>query len=280
MKVYISADMEGVTGVTLSKEVLVEGHEYEHFRRQMTADVNAAVEGAISAGATEVLVNDGHWRMSNLLLEELHPAAQLIRGNHVKTLSMMEGIDSSFAVALFVGYHAMVGHSTGIMNETFWGREVLELRLNGEPIGEFAMNAGIAGAMGVPVGMVSGDDAIAAEARNLLGEAVEVAIVKQSIERFTAICLPPKVTAPMIRDAARRAVDTYASKRPWVVEGPVEFEIDWASTAEAATAALIPGVARVRPRTTSYRADSYMEAFRGLLASLLLGRSASDPYYG
>lgn len=280
MKIYISADMEGVTGVTLSEEVLIEGREYECFRRLMTADVNAAVEGAIEAGASEVLVNDGHWHMSNLLLEELHPAARLIRGNHVKPLSMMEGIDPSFAVVLFIGYHAMVGRNSGVMNETYWGREVLEFRLNGEPIGELAMNAAIAGAMGVPVGMVSGDDAVADEARALLGESVEVAVVKESLERFAAICLPPAVTAPLIRDAARRAVQRSALMRPWVVEGEVEFEVDWASTAEAATAALVPGCRRVSPRTTAYRADSYMEAFRGLLASLLLGKIASDPSYG
>lgn len=279
MKVYISADMEGITGTVVSKQVLEDGAEYARFRRLMTADVNAAVAGAFAGGATEVLVNDSHWSMTNILIEELDPRARLLSGFHVKPLVMLEGIDSSFAVALFVGYHAMVGHSAGVMNETFWGREMIELRLNGQPIGELALNAALAGAFGVPVGLVTGDDALAAEAHALLGD-VEAAVVKQARERWSAICLPPELTAQLISQGARRAVERSRELAPYAVTGPYRFEVEWTSTAEAAMAALIPGSERAAARIVAYSGDSYLDAFRGILACLLLGRTATDPLYG
>lgn len=279
MKVYISADMEGITGTVSSQQVLEDGADYHRFRRLMTQDVNAAVAGAFEGGATEVLVNDSHWKMINILIEELDPRARLLSGFHVKPLVMMEGIDTSFDLAFFVGYHAMVGRSHGVMNETFWGREMYELRLNGQPIGELAMNAAIAGVFGVPVGLVTGDDALADEAKTLLGE-LETVVVKYARDRWAAVCLPPSVTSDRIRDGARRAVERTSEFSPLSIEGPVRFEIEWTSTAEAASAALVPGSERVTPRVVSYIADDYLAAFRGVLACLLLGRTATDMVYG
>ena len=245
----------------------------------MTQDVNAAIEGAFDAGADEVLVNDSHARMTNILIEELDPRATLLSGAQFKPLMMMEGIDSSFDVVFCVGYHAMVGHSQGVLNETWWGREVYELRLNGQPIGELALNAGIAGAYGVPVALVTGDDAIAREAMSLLPH-VETVIVKEARERFAAICLPPQQTARLIRAGARRATERVGEITPWTVEMPARFEVEWASTAEAAAAAVVPGSERTGPRTVAYEAEDFLSAFQGLLACLIVGRTASDRTFG
>lgn len=271
--------MEGITGVVTSQQVLTDGADYNRFRRLMTHDVNAAIAGAFDGGATEVLVNDSHWTMTNILIEDLDSRARLISGFHVKPLVMMEGIDSSFDLVFLVGYHAMVGRSTGVINETFWGREMYELRLNGQPIGELTMNAAIAGAFGVPVGLVSGDDALAEEAESVLGE-VEIATVKYSIDRWAAECLPPQRTEQIIRESALRAVQRAAAFSPWVVEIPSQFEIEWTSTAEAGAAALVPGSKRLSPRVVAYSSEDYLGAFRGILACLLLGRTATDVTYG
>jgi len=186
MRVYISIDMEGVAGVVHEDQTdpVDPRHsaEYNRFRRLMTGEANAAVEGALAAGARTVVVNDSHWLMRNLIAEELNPAAELISGNP-KRWSMVEGVDAGFDAALFVGYHARAGTRQATIDHTYTDR-VHEVRLNGRPVGELAINAALAGTHGVPVAMVSGDQALAAEARDLLGPAVETIVVKQAVGRF------------------------------------------------------------------------------------------------
>jgi D-aminopeptidase len=143
MNVLISADGEGVSGITSSDELVKGKAEYERFRHLMTADVNAAIEGAAAGGATGIIVNDSHWGMNNILPEELDPRADLVRGFH-KPLCMMHGVDDDIDTVFCVGYHAMVGHSDGVANETMIGREMIEIRLNGRPVGELDINATIA----------------------------------------------------------------------------------------------------------------------------------------
>jgi D-amino peptidase len=186
MKIYIVADGEGISGVVNSKELHPTGDYYHQFRKLMTMDVNAAIAGAFDAGATEVVVNDAHWSMLNIIYEELDPRAELIRGCN-KNLCMVEQIDG-FDGALFVGLHAKVGHSHGVANETMVGPEMYETRMNGIPVGEIELNATLAGHYGVPVIMVSGDDCLAKEARESFGD-IETAIVKKSIDRWAARCL-------------------------------------------------------------------------------------------
>jgi len=141
VRVYISVDMEGITGVAVGKHVTPGEKEYDRFRRLMTQDANAAIEGALAAGATEVVVSDGHGPMTNLLIEELHPAARLLSGSN-KLLGQMEAIDRGFDVAFFVGYHQREGGGDGVMNHTYLGRFVYEIRLNGEPVDEPYLNSG------------------------------------------------------------------------------------------------------------------------------------------
>src|SRR5512143_1801552 len=188
MRVYLSIDMEGIAGVVHEDQTNPVdprcASEYARFRRLMTLEANAAIEGALAGGATRVLVNDSHWTMRNLLAEELHPGAELLSGGP-KTWSMMEGIDRGWDLAALVGYHARAGTARAILDHTYTDR-ILDVRLNGVSVGEIGINAALAGAFGVPVVLVSGDAATAAEARALLGDSVRTVVVKEAVSRDSA----------------------------------------------------------------------------------------------
>ena len=202
LRVFISADMEGVTGVTHPEDVIPGRAEYERFRRFLTADVNAAIEGAAQGGATEFLVNEAHDGMRNILLEVLDERAELIVGSR-KPLSMMQGFEGS-DVAFFVGYHARAGVE-GVLSHTFDSPNVVTgVELNGEPCSEARMNAALAGLSGIPVGLVTGDDLTCAEAKSLYTN-VKTARVKTAVDRYTARCLSQKAALGRIRGAAEEA---------------------------------------------------------------------------
>jgi D-amino peptidase len=262
MLVYISVDMEGVAGVVHEDQTdpVDPRHaaEYNRFRRLMTAEANAAVEGALAAGAERVLVNDSHWLMMNLLAEELHPAAELLSGGP-KARSMVEGIDGGFDAALFVGYHARAGVGHAIIDHTYTSR-VHEARLNGRPVGELAINAALAGTYGVPVALVSGDQALAAEARETLGPSVETVIVKHAVGRFAARSVAPSVACRLIRDGVIAALGR--PHAPFRLPAPIHLEVDFALTQMADMAELVPGSVRTAGRTVAFTHDDYREVFR------------------
>lgn len=278
MKVFVSADMEGTTGLTNKVELVTDGTEYQRFRKLMTGDVNAAIAGAFDAGATEVLVNDSHWHMRNIVIEELDSRAQLISGFN-KPMCMMEGIDETFDAAIFTGYHSRAGTDRGVGNHTILGREIIEIRMNGQPVGETAINAAIAGHFNVPVVMVAGDDALAREAREYLGS-VETAVVKIGLDRWAAKCLTPQASSKLIREAAAKALSGINAYKPYKVQTPVKFELEFMSTSEAAIPALLPGVTKEGPRTISLTGEDPLRAFKACLACILLAWSASDELYG
>ena len=262
MRVYISVDMEGVAGVVHEDQTdpVDPRHagEYNRFRRLMTGEANAAIEGALAAGADRILVNDSHWRMMNLLAEELHPAAELLSGGP-KARSMMEGVELGFDAALFVGYHAMAGTGHAIIDHTYTDR-VHEARLNGQPVGELAINAALAGAYDVPVALVSGDQALAAEARALLGPSVEAVVVKQAVGRFAARSVAPSEACRRIREGVTAALGR--AHAPLKLSPPVRLEVDFELTQMADMAELAPGSVRTGGRTVSYTHDDYREVFR------------------
>ena len=262
MRVYISVDMEGVAGVVHEDQTdpIDPRHagEYNRFRRLMTSEANAAVEGALAAGATRVLVNDSHWLMRNLLAEELHPAAELLSGGP-KQRSMVEGVDLGFDAAMFVGYHARAGAPHAIIDHTYTSR-VHEARLNGTPAGELAINAALAGTYGVPVAMVSGDQALAAEAREVLGPLVETVVVKHAVGRFAARSVSPSESCRRIREGAAAALGR--SHTPLVLPPPIRLELDFQLTQMADMAELVPGSRRIGGRTLEYVHDDYREVFR------------------
>src|SRR4051794_30367286 len=230
MRVLISADAEGVTGVTNTTELLFGKPHWEWMRGMMTADVNAAIHGAFAGGATEVVVNDSHWTMTNVLIEELDPRADLIKGFH-KHLCMVEGVQAADAI-FFLGYHARTGDSDGVGNETILGREIVEIRMNGKPVGESEINAAVCGHFGVPVVFASGDDLYERELRQTLPD-VEFGLTKYALDRWTARCLSPERSHANIRQAAQQAVERATARafKPYVVSGTIELAVTFSSTA-------------------------------------------------
>jgi D-amino peptidase len=269
MKVFISVDMEGVSGITDPEDVLPDGADYQRGRVFMTGDANAAILGAYDGGADEVLVNDSHWIMRNLLLERLDPRARTIKGFH-KSLCMVQGLDASYDGAVFVGYHACAGTEGGVLNHTMLGKEIQNIYLNGEPTGETRLNAAFAGHFGVPVMVVAGDAAVCAEAERFL-DGVQTVAVKDGIDKFSANCLHPEVAQAQIREATAGAVTEHGRFTPYRLSPPYSLGIEWNSTTIAATCALIPGVQLTAPRSVEFVTQDYPELMRVLVAMLLLG---------
>lgn len=282
MRILISADAEGVTGITNTNELLFGRPHYEFMRTMMTDDVNAAIEGAFAGGATQVVVNDAHWTMTNVQIERLDPRADLIKGFH-KHLCMVEGVQDADAV-FFLGYHARTGDSDGVGNETILGREIVEIRMNGRPVGESEINAALCAEFGAPVIFASGDDLYERELRETL-PTVEYGLTKYAIDRWAARCFPPARSHANIQAAAQRAVERFAAEGTTryplhKLDGEVELSVTFSSTAEALMAALVPGSVRETARTVTYRASNAVEAWKGFFALLLLGWSATDEIYG
>jgi D-amino peptidase len=280
MKAFISADMEGITGIAAPEDVVRDEPEYERGVDLLHADVNAAVEGAVAGGAETVLVNDSHSSMRNLDRERLDDRATLIRGN-TKPRSMMQGLTEEFDVALFVGYHAKAGTAEAVLNHTFFGHALQALYVDGTEVGEMGWNARLAGSLGIPVGLVTGDDATVAEARDELTDP-EVVEVKQAIDRFSARCRPTAETGPEITEASRRAVERAdnGDLSPVQVPEPVEIAAAWATTNHAASAAGMPGVERQGGRRTAVTAETYPEAFEATVGMLRAGGAGTNEYYG
>ncbi|MGQ0569377.1 MAG: M55 family metallopeptidase [Armatimonadota bacterium] len=276
MRIYLSVDMEGITGVAAGKHVQPGERDYDRFRRLMTQDANAAIEGALDAGATDIVVSDGHGPMTNVLIEELHAAARLMSGSN-KLLGQLEGIDRGFDAAFFVGYHQREGGGDGVLNHTLIGRIVQEVRVNGEASDEAVINAGLAGAFDVPVALVTGDDAVCAEAsRRLPG--VVTAPVKEAIDRYVGLSLTPQRAQAMIRERASEAVRAVAHGqiRPYRAALPVTFEVDFKRTACARMATLFPGVERRGPRTIAMTDSDYVRAFKLFWGCLIIGMASSE----
>jgi D-amino peptidase len=262
MRVYISVDMEGIAGIVHEDQTdpIEPRHagEYNRFRRLMTNEANAAIAGAIEAGATAVLVNDSHWLMRNLLAEELDPRAELLSGGP-KRLSMVEGIETGFDAAMFIGYHARAGTQRAIIDHTYTSR-VYEVRVNGRPVGELALNAAMAGLHQVPVVLVSGDQALVAEARALLGDQMETVVVKEALGRFAARSLAPETACQRIRAGAQAALGK--KHRAFSFEAPIQLEVDFVESQMADMAELVPGSERAGARTVRYGGTDYREVFR------------------
>jgi D-amino peptidase len=262
MRVYISVDMEGVAGVAHEDQTDPtdprHAAEYARSCQLMTGEANAAIEGALAAGATAVCVSDSHWLMRNLVADELHEAAELISGGP-RLYSMVEGIDGGFDAALFIGYHARAGTGNAIIDHTYTDR-VYEVRVNGTAFGEAGLNAALAGTFGVPVSLVSGDRALASEVHELLGEQVETVVVKESLGRYAARSVAPAIARRRIHDGAKRALSHHHA--PFTVASPVTFSVDFARSHMAEMAALVPGSRRTAGRTVEYSHDDYREAFK------------------
>jgi len=244
MKILIAADMEGISGVTTWDQVSSGHPEYARFRRLMTEDVNAAVRGAFDSGAKEVFVTDGHANGSNILIEELDSRASLNTGSP-SPLSMVQGVDEVDGV-IYVGYHARAGSPDGILDHTWSSRTVANVWLNDILVGEYGINAAVAGHFDVPVLMVTGDQTACAQTVELLGD-VETVVVKHASGRYSAECLPPTVAQGMIQKAAAMAVSRLTKRKapePFILEEPILLSVEFFNSAMADHAMRMPGAER------------------------------------
>lgn len=258
MKVYISCDMEGISGIVSSEQTHKGNKEYERARKLMTEEVNAAIEGALVGGATEIVVNDAHGEGRNILIEELNPQAQLISG-WPRSWGMMQGIDRTFDAVFFIGYHAQAGTKDSVIAHTVSGR-IYQVRLNGEPIGETGLNAVLAGYFGVPVVLVTGDRLLVEEAKALLGPPLETVIVKEGYGTRAAKCLSPQRAQQLIREATERALKGHGE--PFRVSPPFSLIVDFVRGVQSEMAELIPGVMRLEGRRVEYTHDDYLTVYK------------------
>src|SRR2546425_5040611 len=261
MKAFISIDMEGICGVVreIETDPIKGGEAYKESRHLMTQEANAAIEGCVKAGATEILIADSHWNFDNLLPEELHEAATLVRGTP-RSSSMVQGLDGSHDALLFVGYHARAGTPRAILDHTYTGR-IASVSVNGTEVGETGINAYLAGHHGVPVVLVTGDSAVTAEAKALVGNVHTVA-VKDATGASAAKNLHPKKARDLIRTEASRALKDAKAIPPLRAETPVEIVIDLKGTESADRAEMIPAVRRAGGTRIEFQADDYVHAFK------------------
>ena len=257
-KIYISADMEGVAGAVTGEQLGPGGFEYERFREFMTAEVLAAIEGARAGGAGKILVSDSHGNGQNLLIERIPPDIEIVR-SWPRPLGMMEGIDDSFDGVLFIGYHAGTTWMEGVRAHTMSSARLADVRLNGVSVPEAGINAAVAGHFGVPVIMISGDEAAAAEARALLGE-IEAAVVKHSISFHAARTLTPQAAQDLIRETAERAVRDLAHFEPYRPAIPVTFDIRFKNYRPSQVLALLPMFERTDAHSIRFVGRDILEA--------------------
>ncbi|MGA2531567.1 MAG: M55 family metallopeptidase [Candidatus Aminicenantales bacterium] len=268
LKVFISADMEGITGVVASEQTTPGNPEYAAARKWMAEDVNAAVEGALRAGATEVVVNDSHGSQRNIDPGDIHPKAILISG-YPKPLSMMQGIDESYNAVLFIGYHAGAGTQDAVLDHTISGSVVQSVKVNGMELPELGLNAAIAGAYNVPVVFISGDVAVCRQAKTILGGDVVTAPVKDGIGRTAARLVPFAEARRGIRDRVTDALRKLGQVKPFKIAAPCRFELMFYISAQADMAMYFPNVQRVNSRTVAFTSDDYLKGFktlRGMIA--------------
>jgi D-amino peptidase len=270
VKVWISVDLEGIGGVGHDAPTEPGARGYDAAVELMVGEANAAIEGACAGGATEVLVNDSHWSMWNLPASVLDPRAVLISGQKPWSMVTGAGPDAGVDVALFVGYHVRAGHPTGTIAHTYSGSPT-STRLDGRPVGESGINAAVLGAWGVPVGLVTGDDALAEETEAWLPWAERV-IVKSVVSRRAAAFLHPSIARERVRDGARRAVERAAAGelQPLVVPPPAVIEVEYRDAGAADHAAIVPGAERFGDLGVRHVGADAVEAFRGFLAGIRL----------
>ncbi len=272
MKVFLSTDMEGTAGVVDWEQCVGDGPQAAAGRRLLLDEVNAAIEGAISGGATEIVVNDSHGAMRNLPAAELAGQASYISGSH-KPLYMMQGLDGSFDAVMFISYHGSVGAAAGL-SHTYNPRAVIEARIDGIVTGEAGINSLVAAHYGVPVVLVTGDRCACAETARF-APGVHQAVVKEHVSRLAAHSLHPDRARALIRErAAQAAAGAGAAQPPLLDPGVLELSVRTTDIAEAAS--WIRGVDRTGPRELRIHCADRLATYRAFCAAILLTRSVAE----
>ncbi|MGO1052392.1 M55 family metallopeptidase [Crossiella sp. CA198] len=275
MRILISADMEGVTGVTWGADVKPGTPGWERFRPVFTGDVNACVAGLAAGGATDILVNEAHSSQRNLLIEELDVRARLLTGRH-KPLSMMQGIDSGVDGVVFLGYHAAAGQQ-GVLAHTYLENSITGVWLDGVLASEGRLNAALAAEHGVPVLMITGDDRCCADAAEYV-PAAELVAVKECVSRYAAICLPPTLSWELITTGARRSMNL-AGRRA-LAPGPHRIEVEFDAAHLAMAAAVIPTVDQIGVLRVGFDAPDMTEAMKCFKIVTAIAGGATEPDWG
>jgi D-amino peptidase len=271
MRVFVSSDIEGTAGIVDWEQVRGPGAEYEIGRQLLTDEVNAAIDGAVEAGAVHVLVNDAHRTMYNMRPGALHHRASYLSGRH-KPLYMMEGLDGSFDAVFMVAYHGGISAERAILSHTYNPGAIWEVQLNGTPVGESALNALVALHHRVPVVLITGDDATAEEARPFLPD-IETVVVKRSITRFAAESLHPDRACELVRAGAARALAKAARVPPPEIELPATLEVTFLTADMAEMATWVRGVQRTGARAVAATDEEPLNLYRTFVTLVSLTRT-------
>lgn len=263
LKIFISADMEGVVGAVTAEQLRPGGFEYERFRGFMTAEVNTAIEAARGAGATEIVVADSHGNGQNLLIERLPDDVTVVR-SWPREFRMMGGIDETFDGVIFLGYHAGTANMDGVRAHTFSSANITSLKLNGIEMSEGSMNAAIAGHFDVPVIMVSGDDVAVAEVQAVIGD-VEGAVVKRALGFHSAESLTPEAAYEVIRASTASAIDRIGDFEPYVLDTPIVMELSLKHYQPVELLGYLSNVERIDSHTIRYTGEDIRDVSNFLL---------------
>jgi D-amino peptidase len=289
MRILVSVDLEGIGGVVHSSQTQPQEPGYERAVKTMHAETNAVIEGLVAGGAKEIYVNDSHWDMRNLRPDMIHPQAKIISGWQ-KPYSMVcgaQGTDKFPAsgqdktkpdCVYFVGYHAKAGTACGVLSHTYRAQIFFEVKLNGYPVGESALNAALCGYFGVPVAFISGDDTACDEAHDVLGPIAHVA-VKKAISRYAAELYPEQEVLSQLKKVAEAALKNRDKWKTYVPPKPSTLQITFFDAAMADGACLLPGVERTGDREIKITDNDFSVLFKQMLAVGAIGASRRDPYF-
>lgn len=261
LKALISVDMEGIWGVVHGDQTSAESAEYGPARKWMAEDVNAVISGLLEAGVTEIVVNDSHGSMRNIVASDLNPKAILISGSP-KPLSMMQGINASFDACLLIGYHAKAGTTSAVLDHTISGSKVHAIRINGLEMPELGINSAIAGYFDVPVIMLSGDNEVGRQAQSLLGKEVVTVAVKEAIGRYAAKLVPRDEAQRLLKEGAKEAILKRAEIKPFKLSPPYKFEVEFMNSGQVDFLELVPQVKRTDARTVTFTCNDYLEGYK------------------
>jgi D-amino peptidase len=264
LKVYISVDMEGITGVASADQLGPASFEYQRAREWMTGEVLAAIQGAREAGASEFVISDSHGNGQSLLIDRLPTdiPVRIVR-SFPRPLGMMEGIDSTFAAAMFIGYHTSTSSLTGVRAHTMSSALLTKIAMNGVSMSEAGVNAAIAAHYGVPVVLVTGDDQIVAETKQRLGNLEGVA-VKRAIGFHSAETIVPSVAAEQIHQRAKVAVQRRAEMKPYAMQRPIALEVSMKNYRPVELLGYLPNVQRIDSHTVRFMARDIIEVSKFL----------------
>ena len=263
MKLLIGVDMEGISGVVNWEQVKPGTSEWQRFRRIMTDDVNAAIEGAMDAGVNEILVSDGHWNSDNIMIDLLDSRVRFNCGKP-SPFAMIQGVDQQVDAAFFIGFHARAGTPTAVLDHTWSNATIANVWLNDLLVGETGINAAVCGFFDVPVLLLSGDQSVAREAQDLI-PGIHTVIVKEATGRFAANCLHPKEVQSLIREGAKFAIQSYQNgqgSQVLKIKQPVEVKVEFKSTEMADRTKIIPGIQRLSGKEIIFTSENMSTAYQ------------------